>query len=59
MATVLLCLVFARKKLDDCIRPEVRAEWQMLRWNDCVDSFTADAVANIFPENVVKKTQTI
>ena len=27
----------------------MRAEWQRLRPIDCVDSFTADAVANIFP----------
>ena len=27
----------------------MRAEWQRLRSNDCVDSFTADAVANFFP----------
>ena len=26
----------------------MRAEWQRLRPNDCVDSFTADAVANTF-----------
>ena len=27
----------------------MRAEWQKLRSNDCVDTFTADAVANFFP----------
>ena len=27
----------------------MRAEWQRLRSNDCVDSLTADAVANLFP----------
>ena len=27
----------------------MRAEWQRLRSKDCVDSFTADAVANFFP----------
>ena len=26
----------------------MRAEWQRLRSNDCVESFTADAVANVF-----------
>ena len=38
----------AEKELEDCIRPEMSAEWQRLRSNDCVDSFTADAVANLF-----------
>ena len=27
----------------------MRAEWQKLRSIDCVDNFTADAVANFFP----------
>ena len=49
MDTDLLYLALAEKELEDCIRPEVRVEWQMLRSNDCVDSFTADAVANFFP----------
>ena len=43
-----LNLDLAEKKLEDCITPEMRAEWQRLRTNDCVSSFTADAVANIF-----------
>ena len=33
----------------------MRAEWQRLRSNDCVDSFTADAVANIFPRTCCVK----
>ena len=44
-----LYLALAEKELEDCIRPELRAEWQRLRSNDCVDSFTAAAVANFFP----------
>ena len=44
-----LYLVLAEKEQEDCIRPELRAEWQRLRSNDCVDSFTADAVENFFP----------
>ena len=43
-----LYLALAEKELEDCIRPEMRAEWQRLRSNDCVDSFTADAVASFF-----------
>ena len=53
MDTDLLYFALAEKKLEDCIKPEMRAEWQRLRSNDCVDSFTADAVANFFPEHVV------
>ena len=44
-----LYLALAEKELEDCIRPEMKAEWQRLRSNDCVDNFTADAVANFFP----------
>ena len=49
MDTNLLYLALAEKELRDCIRPEMRAEWQKLRSSDCVDTFTADAVANFFP----------
>ena len=49
MDTDSLYLALAEKELEDCIRPEMRAEWQRWRINDCVDSFTADAVANFFP----------
>ena len=31
------------------------AEWQRLRSNDCVDNFTADAVANFFPRTCCAK----
>ena len=44
-----LSLALAERELEACITPEMRAEWQRLRSNDCVDSFTADAVANSFP----------
>ena len=50
MDTDLLYLALAEKELGDCIRPEMRVEWQRLRSNDCVDSLTADAVANFFPK---------
>ena len=33
----------------------MRAEWQRLRSKDCVDSFTADAVANFFPRTCCVK----
>ena len=49
MDTDSLYLALAEKKLEDCIRPEMRADSQKLRSNYCVDNFTADAVANFFP----------
>ena len=50
-----LYLALAEKELEVCIRPEMRAERQRLRSNDCVDSFTADAVANFFPRTCCVK----
>ena len=51
-------LALAEKELEDCIRPGMKAEWQRLGSKDCVDSFTADAVANFFPRTCyVKHTQ--
>ena len=44
-----LYLALAEKELEDCVRPEMRAEWQRLRSNDCVDSFSADAVPIFSP----------
>ena len=49
MDTESLYLALAEKELEDCIRLEIRAEWQRLRSNDWVDSFTADAVPNFVP----------
>ena len=49
MDTDLLYFALAEKEQEDCIKPEIRAEWQRLQSNDCVDSFTADAVAIFFP----------
>ena len=53
MDTDTLYLALAEKELENCIRPEMKAEWQRLRSNDCVDSFTVHAVANVFSEHVV------
>ena len=50
-----LYLAPAEKELEDCIRPEKRAEWQTLRSNDCVNSFTADTVASFFPRTCCVK----
>ena len=55
MNTDSLYLAFAEKELEDCIRPEMRAERQRLRSNDCVDSFTADAAANFLPRTCCVK----
>ena len=55
MDTDLLYLALTEKELEDCIRTEMRAEWQMLRSNDCVDTFTADALANFFPRTCCVK----
>ena len=50
-----LYLALAEKELEDCIKPEMRAEWQRSRLNDCVDNFTADAVANFYPQTCCVK----
>ena len=36
-------------ELEDCIRPEMKAEWEHLRLTDLTESHKADAVANFFP----------
>ena len=48
-------LALAEKELEDCIRPEMRAEWQRLRSKDCVDNFTVDVVENFFPRTCCVK----
>ena len=58
MDTDWLYLALAEKELEDCIRPEMRAEWQRLRSNDCVDNFTADTVAKFFPGTCCVKQKT-
>ena len=55
MDTDSLYLALAEKELEDCARPELRAQWQKLRSNDCVDNFTADAVVNFFPRTCCVK----
>ena len=50
-----LYLALAQKELEDFIRPEMRAQWQRLRSNDCVDKFTADAAAIFFPRTCCVK----
>ena len=55
MDTNSLYFALAEKELEDCVRPEKRAEWQRLRSTDCFDSFTADAAANFFPRTCCVK----
>ena len=55
MDTDSLYLALAEKELEDCVRLEMRAEWQRLRSNDCVDKFTADAVAIFSPRTCCVK----
>ena len=55
MNTDSLYLVFAEKELEDCIRPEMRVEWQRLRSKDCVDGLITDAVAIFFPRTCCVK----
>ena len=44
MDTDSLYLALAKKELEDCLRPEMNAEWEPLRSEDCTDSFITDAV---------------
>ena len=50
-----LYLALAEIKLEYCIKLEMTVEWQRLQSDDCVDSFTADAVANFFPRTCCVK----
>ena len=52
-----LYVALAEKELEDCIRPEMRAERQKLWPNDCVVSFTADVVAKFFRQKCCLKHQ--
>ena len=53
-------LALAEKELEDCFRLEMRADRQSLRSNDCVNSFTANAVASFFAcpntNNIIRET---
>ena len=45
----MLYLVLAEKYLEDCIRPELKIEWERMRSNDCSDSFIVDVSGDFFP----------
>ena len=57
MDTDSLYVALAEKELEDCLRPEMEAEWKQLRSKGCPDSFTADAVGNFSPECAVTSTK--
>ena len=45
----ILYLADAEKEVEDCIRPEMRAVWELLRSEDCTDYSTADVVGKFVP----------
>ena len=49
MDTDSLYLALSEKELYDCIREESKAEWGLLRTEDCNYDFTANATNNFFP----------
>ena len=49
MDTDSLYLALAEDNLDDCILPEKKAHWTLIRRNDCRDDFIADADNNFSP----------
>ena len=48
MDTDSLYLALAEDNLDDCILPEKKAQWTLIRRNNCRDDFIADADKNFF-----------
>ena len=57
MDTDSLYLALAVKELEDCIRREMKAEWEELQSKDCTDSFTAGVVGSFPPELAVTTTK--
>ena len=55
MDTDSLYLALSEKELYDCIREESKAEWTLLRTEDCNDDFTANATTNFFPRTCCTK----
>ena len=50
-----LYLALFEKELYDCIREESKAEWELLRTEDCKDHFAANAKTNFFPRTCCTK----
>ena len=55
MDTDSLYLALSGKELYDCIREESKAEWGLLRTENCKDYFTANATTNFFPRTCCTK----
>ena len=55
MDTDSLYLALSAKELYDCIREESKAEWYLLRTENCKDDFTANAPNNFFPRTCCTK----
>ena len=53
--TQILYTLLLLTRSDPCIRPEMKTEWEIMRSNDCDDSFAADATANIFSRTCCAK----
>ena len=45
----------AEKELEECVWPEMKAEWKRLRLKDCTDNHTAEAVGSFFPQMCCEK----
>ena len=50
-----LYLALSEKELYDCIREEYKAEWGLLKTEDCKDDFTANETTNFFPRTCCTK----
>ena len=55
MDTDSLYLALSEKELHDCIREESKAEWDLLRTEDCKDGFTANATNKFFTRTCCSK----
>ena len=55
MDTDSLYLALSEKELEDCIIPEKKSAWDLLRSKDCNDSFAANATDNFFPRTCCAK----
>ena len=55
MDTDSLHLALSEKELYDCIPAESKAEWELMRTEDCRVDFTANATTKFFPRNCCTK----
>ena len=57
METDILYLAVAEMEMKDCIRREIKSEWERLWSRDCNDTFSADASEIFSPECAVTRTK--